>query len=240
MPTHKKIADWRTRFVLDYDVMTELEQNPKLLQSFRKGEPMALTQVYHTYADIVFSFLAKGFTSRGSETGFSFGGFRNHFDLETMAQDIFVRAFSESARLAYDGLRPYRNYLMTIARNLVIDHLRKTSREANALQQMTDMAVLDPQPTASQNPQHEAEQRELVQKVDDLVNAMPGLQQEIFQWRIRKGMSVETCAKKLKISEYRVKRSEKDIRRRLFQSLQQQGYFRGRTSPLVLLLMGVA
>ena len=40
-------------------------------------------------------------------------------------QEAFRRAFEERARSAYDGLRPYRRYLLTITRNLVIDQLRK-------------------------------------------------------------------------------------------------------------------
>lgn len=50
-------------------------------------------------------------------------------DLEVLVQNTFVRAFSPSARAAYDGLRPFGSYLVTIARNLLIDEARARNRE---------------------------------------------------------------------------------------------------------------
>ncbi|HEX7480208.1 MAG TPA: sigma-70 family RNA polymerase sigma factor [Polyangiales bacterium] len=48
-------------------------------------------------------------------------------------QEVFVRAFEERARLAYDGLRPYKPYLLRIARNLRIDQLRASGRQERDL-----------------------------------------------------------------------------------------------------------
>lgn len=45
---------------------------------------------------------------------------------------MFVKAFADSARLSFDGLRPYRPFLLQIARNLRIDQLRQSSREPSA------------------------------------------------------------------------------------------------------------
>ncbi len=50
-------------------------------------------------------------------------------ELEDLIQEVFVRAFSEKGRLAYDGLRDYEPYICTIARNLLIDRARKQGRE---------------------------------------------------------------------------------------------------------------
>jgi len=49
--------------------------------------------------------------------------------LSDSVQEVFLRAFGEQARLGYDGLRPFRPYLLRIARNVRIDQLRKSGRE---------------------------------------------------------------------------------------------------------------
>jgi RNA polymerase sigma factor (sigma-70 family) len=46
-----------------------------------------------------------------------------------LVQEVFVHAFSRSARLAYDGIREYGRLLLTIARNSLIDYLRQRTRE---------------------------------------------------------------------------------------------------------------
>lgn len=43
-------------------------------------------------------------------------------------QETFIRAFQPRARDAYDGFRPFRPYLLRIARNLLVDRARKAGR----------------------------------------------------------------------------------------------------------------
>ena len=42
-----------------------------------------------------------------------------------VVQEVFLKAFIESARLQYDGLRPYGPLLRQITRNLLIDRARR-------------------------------------------------------------------------------------------------------------------
>lgn len=113
-----------------------------------------------------------------------------------------MRAFAPRARAAYDGLRPYRNYLFTIARNLA-----------------AFAATLDDG------------------------------ERDIFQLRLRQGLTVEVVALRLKISEHRVKRSSAALKKRFFNAMRQHGYFAGyrygrdgieRAVTLLLLLVGGA
>lgn len=46
-----------------------------------------------------------------------------------LVQETFARAFSQRARLAFDGLRDFGPYLATIARNLLVDWARRQGRE---------------------------------------------------------------------------------------------------------------
>jgi RNA polymerase sigma-70 factor (ECF subfamily) len=50
-------------------------------------------------------------------------------DLADVVQDVFIRAFADSVRVQYDGRRGYGPFLLAIAHNIVIDWLRRSSRE---------------------------------------------------------------------------------------------------------------
>ena len=50
-------------------------------------------------------------------------------DVADLLQEVFVKAFTPAARLSYDGTRPYRPFIVTIARNALVDCLRRSGRE---------------------------------------------------------------------------------------------------------------
>lgn len=93
-----------------------LEQQPDLLRRFRAGEREALARVYRFYFDDVYRIAQ-----------------RSGVDRLDFVQDVFIKAFTEEARRAYDGLRPYKPFLLKIARNLRIDRARSASREPSTL-----------------------------------------------------------------------------------------------------------
>src|SRR5687768_6138410 len=101
--------------------MTLFLERRELLARFRAGERPALEETYRFYAPVVANFLSRGFTFKSGESTLRFQGYRDAFDLDNALAETFVRAFREAARLGYDGLNPYKNYLLTIARNLSID-----------------------------------------------------------------------------------------------------------------------
>jgi DNA-directed RNA polymerase specialized sigma24 family protein len=45
-----------------------------------------------------------------------------------LVQDTFAKAFAAAARQAYDGVSPYRPYLLRITKNLMIDRYRAAQR----------------------------------------------------------------------------------------------------------------
>lgn len=104
--------------------MSLLIERRELLDRFKRGERRALEEVYRHYAPDVAAFLQRGFTFTSGGRTLRFSGYAQPFDLDNALQETFVRAFKESARLAYDGLHPYKGYLLAIARNLVLDEFR--------------------------------------------------------------------------------------------------------------------
>jgi RNA polymerase sigma factor (sigma-70 family) len=103
------------------------QERPGLLVAFREGDRNALESVYRYYVSEVLRLLRSGFTSGDNRVR----GIPDSQRLLDAVQEVFVRAFGDSGRLGYDGVRPYRAYLLRIAQNLRIDELRKSGREVS-------------------------------------------------------------------------------------------------------------
>src|SRR6185503_21290511 len=96
-------------------------KHPDLLARFRADDRAAKWEVYCAYVHIIDALLKRGFvTKRGKRVT----GLRSRSDREEVLQEVFLRAFEDKARLAYDGKSDYANYLRNIARNIVADRHR--------------------------------------------------------------------------------------------------------------------
>jgi len=105
------------------------EQEPQLIQRFRAGQREALERVYRFYFDDVYRLGQHGFVTREGRRG---GRLESEADRLDFVQDVFMRAFTVEARLSYDPQRPYRPFLLRIARNLRVDLARRVAREPSA------------------------------------------------------------------------------------------------------------
>jgi RNA polymerase sigma factor (sigma-70 family) len=92
----------------------------ELAEAFRRGEAAALERVYREHIASVEA-LVRRVLNRASRFSGS--------NLADLVQEVFMKAFSPSARLSYDGTRDYAPYLHGVAKNVVIDWLRRTGRE---------------------------------------------------------------------------------------------------------------
>ncbi len=218
--------------------MTRLVQDSELREGFKSGETWALSAVYREYASPLYGLLHRGFVLHSAGTSVRFRGYQDSLSLDDAVQEVFSRVFTERARLSYDGLRPFRNYLFTTARNYVTDEYRRRSRLfepinektlENAFAEHDAMAFRqDPeQNTHRPDPAREAEHRELLNIVECFVTGLSSEDKPIFDMRFREGLSVEACAKKLGLSEYRIKRTEKRLRKRFLDTMQRNGYLEG-------------
>lgn len=97
------------------------------MADFRAGERAALEAVYRHYVDELTRLLRLGFIV-GDAGRLRVKGLEGP-ELRDAVQEVFVRAFQAKARRSYDGVRPYRPYLLRIARNLRLDQLRASGRE---------------------------------------------------------------------------------------------------------------
>jgi DNA-directed RNA polymerase specialized sigma24 family protein len=104
-----------------------LSRDRALLVAFKEGKAQALTKAFDFYLPEVAGLLRRGIFLRAS--GLRVPPVKDAAEQDDLLQDIFLRAFAPAARAAYDGRAPYRPYLLTIARNVVIDWARKSKRE---------------------------------------------------------------------------------------------------------------
>ena len=97
------------------------------LQRFRNGERLALERVYRAHVNSVARVIAGALRRYGSDESHS--GWREiAADVPDLVQEAFARAFEPDARRSFDGVREYGPYLRQIARNVVVDHLRRRQR----------------------------------------------------------------------------------------------------------------
>mgnify|MGYP001594116264 CR=1 FL=1 len=217
--------------------MTRLVEDKRLREAFRQGKREALEEVYREYAKPLYGLLYRGFGLDSGGRSLRFHGYRDSLALDDTVQEVFTRAFKESARLSYDGLRPYRNYLFTIARNIVTDELRRRTRlfepiGGQSIEEIQDAAANSGSDVglADAPPLHQSiEQRQLRELVDKFIGKLTEEDRRVFDLRFREAQSVEACAARLGVSEYRVKRTEKRLRRRFLETMQHHGYLTGYT-----------
>lgn len=213
-------------------------EDRQLLDGFRRGDQQALAKVYRHYAPAVAGFLRAGFSFDSGGRRCRFHGARSQFELEDRLHDVFGRAFSESARLGYDGLSPYKSYLFTITRNLIIDDFRK---KEHALLEYSFEAVEEAvQPTGgtatdptrgllalSGDPRNDAENAQLLALVEEWKKGLPIREQEVYRLRFEEELEHKDIADRTGLSPSKVKTSEQRIREGFFDFMQRHGYFDG-------------
>lgn len=194
--------------------MSVFERQPHLLEAFRQGERWALERVYRSYVREIDRYLrALARASHAPEL-------RQTEALVDLLQEAFIRALSPSARLAYDGSRPYGPYLRKIAKNLFIDHLRARGR---AVEESLDAVDGDNIPFESE------------ELADPRVNAvlaaylagLPPPLRGVYEQRFILGNSQENSCTALGITRRRLRTDEARLLSGLRRALLDNGILRG-------------
>jgi RNA polymerase sigma-70 factor (ECF subfamily) len=184
--------------------------DPALLVPFRAGEPAALATVYRHYARPVDGYLRSlARFARTPELG-------QASVVADLLQDVFVRAFSPRARLAYDGLREFAPYLNTIARNCFTDALRKRRKEV----------PLDLDECSSELQLPELQQLyepKILAVLQRYLSELPPELQGVYEQRFVLGVSQESASATLGVSRRTLRTEEQRLRTGLRKALQLEG-----------------
>jgi RNA polymerase sigma-70 factor (ECF subfamily) len=210
--------------------MIKLEENREVLEAFRLGEMKAMEDVYLSYAQQVASFLYNGFGFSGQGKNHRFYGVKG-FELESLVQEVFVRAFNRQSRESYDGIRPYLNYLLAIARNLVIDSYRKKKN----LEILTDQVDLEDNPnqldddllSMGSDPESQVSQKQLANDLHAFIKNLNPDEYQLFEIRFIQGNSLRNSFRLLDWSEHRIRKTERKLKKRFFIYMHDKGYFDG-------------
>ncbi len=200
----------------DHLSMPLLSKDPALLKRFRRGEPRALEEVYWAYVDRVERAVRFGFASSSIAKARVPGGHAD--EIADLVQETFARAFTERARMSYDGLREYGPFLVTIARNLLVDRARKSGREI-PLNTFDGMELDVPGPIADEPV---ADDRTL-KATHEYLAALPADLRAVHEQRYVECVSQEEAARRLGLSRQNVRTLEQRLREGLVRHLVELG-----------------
>jgi RNA polymerase sigma-70 factor (ECF subfamily) len=203
--------------------MPTLRNDPKLLARFRRGEREALERVYWAYVDRVERVVRYGFQLLNASGALYVEGLRSD-DVADVVQETFTRAFGERARLAYDGLRDYGPFLVTITRNLLVDRLRKQGREL----QTGDLEALDGEAAVEERPFADDATMKVVR---EYLATLPEALRGVHEQRYVRGISQEEAARALGLSRQQIRTLEKRLRDGLAERLERAGLTEDEKSP---------
>lgn len=185
------------------------------LDAFRRGDRQILAELFcHSVKDVSLV-LRQGFQIRHVRVRGV-----NDVDREReLTQEVFLRAFSEKSRLAYNGLTPYRPYLVQIARNLLIDQARAagTSPERVSDEELAEFPSLEPEAADV------LQQNRLRAATQAFCSKLPERLQRFVRLRFEEGLSQHDAAQALGVSRRQIRTWEGDVRAQLSTALQAQG-----------------
>jgi RNA polymerase sigma factor (sigma-70 family) len=218
------MADNRCNITLGVRMAT---QEKALLDAFRDGSTWAFDLIFRQYEEPLRRFVLGGFSfnSQGRVCRYRGG---SQLDVDGVVQETFARLFAPATRRTYDGERPLKNYIFSIAKNLVLRELARTDRA-----RPTDLTeeCWGSAPTLSERPERSPEKLSSDQQLTAIVNAfaetLEADERDIFRVRFVEEETQEAAALTLGVTRARVKTVEKDLRDRFLAACRTSGYFVG-------------
>lgn len=206
-----------------------LPRDAGLLERFKRGEREAMADVFDYYSEPIARYLRDGFVIRGGAGARRFVGLREPAALQDAVAETFRRAFEPKARRRLSpDTSSYLAYLRTIARNLVIDQLRKR----DALWEAYDEGLATPERAASgrpaprpiTSPDLRAERAELAGLMGAFLETLEPAEERLLRLRFVERLSQARAAKRLNKSRRYVRELETLLRERLLRHLRDTGY----------------
>jgi len=214
--------------------MHELHEDPALLKAYRGGETWAFEILYRQYNVLVQRFLFGGFTFVSQGRTCRYRGGNAGVDVDAVVQETFTRVFAISTRSHYDGERPFKNYLLSIAKNLVLRELARHDRLASldSMEETTDVVLRRARSTGGggflpdeRSPEKAAGDAELTAITRTFIDTLSDEEKSFFNHRFVAGLTQEDTAAQMGCTRARVKLLEKNLRVEFLEKLRARGYF---------------
>lgn len=198
------------------------EWDPERLRRFREGAPEVLGEVYRAHAESLARALRSvAFRGRG------FAHLQGALEVENTVLETFARAFEPRTRLAYDGVRPYAQFLMGIARNVVLEQSRTREVVAGLGPQDEGSSVdweLGAVGGGTESLEQQLEDQEMESLLASFKEGLSPEERQLFELRFTEGLAQESAAERVGLTRIQVRRREKGLKQRLLDFLQSRGY----------------
>ena len=125
-----------------------------------------------------------------------------HDEAEDLTQDIFLRVFKSLD--TFDRRANFQTWLISVSRNLCIDHYRSVRKERETIDRDIDANELSP-PSADQGPFAALEQRDRVELLRRALSALPRTLRTAVVMRDIQELSYQEIADRLRLPEGTVK-----------------------------------
>lgn len=163
--------------------ITYIHIDQKLVEKFRAGNIEAFEMIFHQTKGKL-----KGFLSKVLPFG---------EDVESIMQDIYLKIWSKRNFVNPD--QNFESYLFAIARNMVVDVMRKRVHKLRYLEEI--YCQLKETNGNCQDTLATVEYAELEKRVFELIEKLPEKRRIIFRLNKIDGLTYKEIAKKLNISE---------------------------------------
>jgi RNA polymerase sigma-70 factor (ECF subfamily) len=207
---------------------------PELLRAFRAGDRAALETVYRAYVDKVAGIIRFGFSASARGGAVVSLGDRPQ-EIADAVQEVFARSFARTARDAFDAGRDYGPYVYTVARNVVIDWVRRAGRELPTEIAYLERAIDEWADLGEETEPAYADERTLATVRDFLTRLPPDLK-EVHRVRYLEGLSQRDAAARLGISRQNLRTLERrlcDALRRTLDDAEQSAAASARQAAAV-------
>lgn len=157
-----------------------------LVKKLKHGSSQAFSRLYVLYADLLYGFVLS-LTKSPAES-------------KDIVQETFLRIWMHREQLSLD--MSFKSYLYTIARNQIIDSLRKELREEAF---RCYMGCEDQQSEVVNSIENNIYYDEFVERLNKAKEKMTDRQRSIFELSKEYGRRIDSIAEELKLSEKTVK-----------------------------------
>jgi RNA polymerase sigma-70 factor (ECF subfamily) len=159
-----------------------------LIQRCLKGDEAAWDQIVHQYWRKVFN-VAYKFVAR-------------HDEAEDLTQDIFLKVFRSLG--TFDRRANFQTWLVSVSRNLCIDHYRSVRKERETIDRAIDASTLSPV-SHEKSPFAAVEQHDRVTLLRQALEALPPTLRTAVVMRDLQELSYQEIADRLRLPEGTVK-----------------------------------
>ncbi|MDR1989716.1 MAG: RNA polymerase sigma factor [Acidobacteriaceae bacterium] len=143
-----------------------------------------------------------------------------HDEAEDLTQDIFLKVFKSLA--TFDRRANFETWLISVSRNLCIDHYRSVRKERETIDRAVDATEL-PTPTPEPGPIARLEERDRVTLLRQGLSALPAILRTAVVMRDLQELSYSEIAQKLGLPEGTVKSRINRGRTELARQLRHMG-----------------